>query len=236
MQKTGNGRAMDTLPFPASGGFRVGSFFYVLNPNVFSSFGITSILSTASIQGIIALGLMMELTTGNFDLSIGATAGFSAAVLGAIMANASPNWYIPAVFVALAAAVLVGLLNAFITVRIGVPAFVGTMAIRSLLSGAISFLTNNTIFYSNNWGETYKLLGQGKIRNVIPYCCLIFLVICVACYIFLEHTKTGRYICSTGVFRSTFSPRSCLICSANEFSPFPSISPLRHGSCPRQMF
>ena len=77
----------------------------------FSSFGITSILSTASIQGIIALGLMMELTTGNFDLSIGATAGFSAAVLGAIMANASPNWYIPAVFIALAAAVLVGLLK-----------------------------------------------------------------------------------------------------------------------------
>ena len=97
---------------------------------------------------------------------------------------------------------LVGLLNAFITVRIGVPAFVGTMAIRSLLSGAISFLTNNTIFYSNNWGETYKLLGQGKIRNVIPYCCLIFLVICVACYIFLEHTKTGRYIYATGANRS----------------------------------
>ena len=91
---------------------------------------------------------------------------------------------------------------AFITVRIGVPAFVGTMAIRSLLSGAISFLTNNTIFYSNNWGETYKLLGQGKIRNVIPYCCLIFLVICVACYIFLEHTKTGRYIYATGANRS----------------------------------
>ena len=131
-------------------GLGLALLFYVLNPNVFSSFGITSILSTASIQGIIALGLMMELTTGNFDLSIGATAGFSAAVLGAIMANASPNWYIPAVFVALAAAVLVGLLNAFITVRIGVPAFVGTMAIRSLLSGAISFLTNNTIFYSNN--------------------------------------------------------------------------------------
>ena len=183
-------------------GLGLALLFYVLNPNVFSSFGITSILSTASIQGIIALGLMMELTTGNFDLSIGATAGFSAAVLGAIMANASPNWYIPAVFIALAAAVLVGLLNAFITVRIGVPAFVGTMAIRSLLSGAISFLTNNTIFYSNNWGETYKLLGQGKIRNVIPYCCLIFLVICVACYIFLEHTKTGRYIYATGANRS----------------------------------
>ena len=114
------------------------------------------------------------------------------------------EWLIktPGVVFALAAAVLVGLLNAFITVRIGVPAFVGTMAIRSLLSGAISFLTNNTIFYSNNWGETYKLLGQGKIRNVIPYCCLIFLVICVACYIFLEHTKTGRYIYATGANRS----------------------------------
>ena len=62
-------------------GLGLALLFYVLNPNVFSSFGITSILSTASIQGIIALGLMMELTTGNFDLSIGATAGFSAAVL-----------------------------------------------------------------------------------------------------------------------------------------------------------
>ena len=178
---------MDTLPFPASGGFGVGFFILCVESKCF-------FLLWNNIN------FVNGIYTGHY--SIGATAGFSAAVLGAIMANASPNWYIPAVFVALAAAVLVGLLNAFITVRIGVPAFVGTMAIRSLLSGAISFLTNNTIFYSNNWGETYKLLGQGKIRNVIPYCCLIFLVICVACYIFLEHTKTGRYIYATGANRS----------------------------------
>ena len=176
--------------------------FYILNPNVFSAFGLTSILSTASIQGIIALGLMLELTTGNFDLSIGATAGFSAAILGAIMANAGPGWYVPAILIALAAAVLVGLFNAFITVRIGVPAFIGTMAIRSLLSGGVALLTNNTIFFSNNWGETYKVLGQGKLGDVLPYCCLIFIVICIVVHIFLEHTTTGRYIYATGANRT----------------------------------
>ena len=114
------------------------------------------------------------------------------------MTQAGPQWYIPAIFVSLAAAVLVGLFNAFITVKIGVPAFIGTMAIRSLLSGGVALLTNNTIFYSNNWGETYKILGQGKLGNVLPYCCIIFIVICIVVHVFLEHTTTGRYIYATG--------------------------------------
>ena len=40
-------------------GIGLALLFSVLHPKVFSSFGITSILSPASIQGIIALGLMM---------------------------------------------------------------------------------------------------------------------------------------------------------------------------------
>lgn len=176
--------------------------FYVANPNIFTPFSLMSILSTASIQGIISLGLMLELTTGNFDLSIGATAGFSAAVLGAIMSVAGPEWYIPAMIVAILAAVLVGLFNAFISVKIGVPAFIGTMAIRSLLSGLVSLLTNNAMYYSTNWGEQYKVLGSGKLGGVVPYCVIIFLVICGAVYIFLEKTTIGRYVYATGANRT----------------------------------
>lgn len=179
----------------------VTAIFYIMNPNIFSAYGLVSIFSTASIQGIIALGLMLELTTGNFDLSIGATAGFSAAVLGFIMSKAAPHWYPLAIVAAIAAAILVGLFNAFITVKIGVPAFIGTMAIRSLLSGLVSLMTNNTVYFSSNWGDTYKFLGQGKIGGV-PFCLLIFIGICVIIYVFLEKTKTGRYIYATGANRT----------------------------------
>ncbi|MDP4109994.1 MAG: ABC transporter permease [Bacillota bacterium] len=180
----------------------VAAVFGIANPRLYGLTGMTTIISTFSIQGIIALGLMMEMTTGNFDLAIGANAGFAAAVVGAIMSYAPPKFYIPAVIIGILAAMLVGGLNAFITVKIGVPAFIGTMAMRSVLSGLISYMTKNVTYFSKNWDNTFRFIGQSKIGGIIPCPLIFFVVICFATYLFLERSKTGRYIYATGANRT----------------------------------
>ena len=178
------------------------ALFGGLNKNIFSTMGTTAIIMTTSIQGILALGLMLELTTGNFDLAFGANAGFAAAIVGRIMSSAQPSLYPVVILVGIIAAATVGAISAFLTVKVGIPAFVATLAMRSVLGAFTSLLTNNTTYYSYNWGNTYRILGQGKLFDVIPYAFVIFVIVAVIIYIFTEKSKTGRYIFATGANRT----------------------------------
>ena len=61
--------------------------FYIANPRVFSAGSVESMLATASMQGIVGLGLMFVMTTGVFDLAAGMKSALAASIVGAMVAD-----------------------------------------------------------------------------------------------------------------------------------------------------
>jgi ribose transport system permease protein len=83
---------------------------------------------------ILALAVTLPLRAGEFDLSISAVAVGAATVVATL--TAQHGWAVgPAIVVALACGVIVGVVNAVVVVGIGVNAFIATLGSMTLVAG-----------------------------------------------------------------------------------------------------
>ena len=129
-----------------------------------------------SFLGLAAFAMSFLMIAGEIDLSSGATAGLSAAVAGALMMNLGwSEWASCAA--ALAVAVLVGLLNAFIVLKIRMPSFFATLGTSFLVSGLAIWILKGAWFYVGD--QIPSLL---KVLNPSPLFALpwIFIALLIA--------------------------------------------------------
>src|SRR5258708_14145550 len=88
--------------------------FSILYPSSFANFAnFSAIVRNLAFEGILAVGMMLMLVGGNFDLSVGAMASMSGVITGALMKVL--NWPVPVpVASGLLIATVAALLNGFI--------------------------------------------------------------------------------------------------------------------------
>ena len=117
------------------------ALFSILRPETFATrSNFETILGSQSVLVVLSLGLILPLTVGEFDLSIGANLGFSAVVIA--VTNVELGWPIGiAVLCGIAAGVTVGSVNGFLIVLVGVDAVIATVAMSTLLVGLSFGLT-----------------------------------------------------------------------------------------------
>ncbi|WP_372410252.1 sugar ABC transporter permease [Streptomyces luteireticuli] len=88
---------------------------------------LSNLLVTAAGTGLIAVGIVFVLILGEIDLSVGSVSGLAAAVFAVLNVNhGMPEWL--ALLLALLSGTVAGVLHGFFFARIGVPAFVVTLA------------------------------------------------------------------------------------------------------------
>ena len=92
---------------------------------------------------VIALGIIIPLTAGDYDLSIASVAGLSAMVIAVL--NVNYHWaIIPSIVIAMLSCLAVGGLNAFVVIALGVESIVATLGMGTLLGGIVLFISNST--------------------------------------------------------------------------------------------
>ncbi|MFG2648293.1 sugar ABC transporter permease [Streptomyces sp. NPDC048436] len=107
--------------------------------------------------GLIATGIVFVLLLGEIDLSVGSVAGLTAAVSSVLAIKQDVNEGL-AVIIGLAAAAAIGALHGFFFARVGVPAFVVTLAGFLGWSGLQLYVLGNTLSLNNiSDGIIYKL-------------------------------------------------------------------------------
>ena len=99
---------------------------------------IANILYQSSFVAIIAVPMTLVLISGNFDLSVAATAALSAACV-LILSDAVGIY--AAMAVALAAGALIGLINAAVVQGLRINAFIVTLATMTALRGVLLIVT-----------------------------------------------------------------------------------------------
>jgi ribose/xylose/arabinose/galactoside ABC-type transport system permease subunit len=170
--------------------------FSLLLPEVFSTpSNIEFLLFSSAGLGVLVLAESLCLLSGNFDLSVGSIAGFSAMFSALFVAEwfpASPG--IVGVAVALLVGAAIGSMNGFSVAYIGVNPFLQTLAFLIIWRGGVILLQTTTVF---SLPASYTYLGGGELGFLpaaIPFVITLYIIM----WYFLRYTRTGMAIVSTG--------------------------------------
>ena len=140
--------------------------FWWLNPVFLDPRNLANLLFDAAAVGCIALGVVCVLLLGEIDLSIGSMSGLASAILGVIWVRMGLP--VPlAIFVALAAGALMGLIYAVALNRFGMPSFVSTLAGLLAMLGLQLYLLGAT--GSINLPFASPLVRFGQIHTMPPW-------------------------------------------------------------------
>jgi ribose transport system permease protein len=169
--------------------------FSVLLPDTFFTVGnFRTIVSSQAVLMMVALGLTLPLSTGEFDLSIGSMLG-CAAVLTAYFTG-ELHWPLLLVVVAtVGVGVIAGALNGFFVVRVGVNAFIGTLGTSTILTGLTLAVSGGQIL--NSVAQPLVDFVQYQIFGLAVPVYIAFALAIVLWYVY-EHTPQGRYLFFVG--------------------------------------
>ena len=166
-------------------GFATNSFW---TPN-----NISNLLRQGSMTAILAVGQTLVIITAGIDLSVGAVVGFASVILAWLLAAGLPVWL--AIILTLLMGVAIGSFHAFGIVRMGLPAFIITLATLTSLRGIGLLITNgSTISISN---DAFTDFARADFLGV-PSLFWMVIVVAVPAYVFLHLSRWGRYLFAVG--------------------------------------
>jgi ribose transport system permease protein len=173
----------------------------LLNPNKYQTMnGIMTFLRTASPLAVLAVGEMLVLALGGFDLSVGAIVTFVVLVSSKLLANDPANAY-PAILIMLGFGIAIGLVNGLVVSYLKVPSFIATLGMMLLVRGGAlywvggapqGYLTDNWRAFGRNYIQYVPLFGR------IPYALIVLIVIGIFTYFIFHRAHFGKQILAIG--------------------------------------
>lgn len=171
--------------------------FGILRPGFLQPINLLDIISTASLVGTMGMGAGIVMMVGEMNFGVAAEATLTASILGWSLGKGYMPAYVAALLAALVLIGLMGVLDSFFAVILGVPAFIATLAISKINDGFVRLLTENKTMYYSSWPELFTFIGQGKIAG-IPVITIVFVLIIAALWFLMEKTRLGSYIEAVG--------------------------------------
>jgi ribose transport system permease protein len=155
-----------------------------------------NILASQVVLAIIALGSIVPLVCGQFDLSVGSVAGMTSVFTAASYAR----WHFPlwaGILLGIGLGALVGTVNGLVVTRFGVNALITTLGSASVVTGLVNWYTNGTSIIQDI-PTTLTDFGSGNWLGV-PKALYLLVAVALLIWYLLEHTPFGRYLHSVGV-------------------------------------
>ncbi|GHV85243.1 ribose ABC transporter permease [Spirochaetia bacterium] len=158
----------------------------------FSSHNLGSLITSTSPEGIVALGMMMLLISGVFDLSVGSVMclGGLVAAIALTLGFSTPV----SVCLGLGSGLVIGFLNGVITELGGVNPLITTIGMMYIVRGIteITLVRRGKAGYGD-FPEAFRQLGQGRFLG-IHYMLWMLFMLAVIFTIFLVKRRGGRQI------------------------------------------
>ncbi len=165
-----------------------------LSTNSFwTSNNISNLLRQGAMTAILAVGQTFVIITAGIDLSVGAVVGFSSVTIAWLLAHGVPLW--PAIGITLLVGVFIGAFHAFGIVRMGLPAFIITLATLTSLRGIGLLITNGSTISITN--ESFANFSRADFLGV-PSLFWMVIVVAIPAFVFLHLSRWGRYLFAVG--------------------------------------
>jgi ribose transport system permease protein len=171
-------------------------FFSYLMPRSFMNWGNFSIMFASYAPALLlALAIIVPLTAGDFDLSVGATLTLSSCLIGVL--NVWAGLPIGLVLVlAILGGIAVGLVNALFIIYFRVPSLVVTLGTTSLITGIVQWMTNSSTIGGIDNALINAVVG-GRFLGV-PYAFYYAFVAAVILSYVFDFTPLGRKLLFVG--------------------------------------
>ncbi|MGZ9223051.1 MAG: ABC transporter permease [Anaerolineales bacterium] len=172
----------------------------VLSESYQTTPGIMTFLRRASPLAILAIGEMMVLASGGFDLSIGSIV--TMVVLGSsLVLNDDPTKASSAILIMLGLGLVIGLVNGLVVSFLKIPSFIATLGMLLLVKGGALYWVGGAPrgYLTDNW----RAFGRGYFENVplvgrFPYALLILIVIALISYFIFHRSNFGKQVLAIG--------------------------------------
>ncbi|HKP70058.1 MAG TPA: hypothetical protein VJV05_12290, partial [Pyrinomonadaceae bacterium] len=121
---------------------------------------LSNLMTQMSVTGILAVGMLMVIVSGNIDLSVGSVLGFAGGI--AAFSLSIMGYGVPvAILFAIVIGTIIGLFHGALTAYLNIPAFIVTLGGLLAWRGAVKWLlSGNTIPISE---DTFKAIGQSNV-------------------------------------------------------------------------
>ena len=188
------------------------AIFCITMPDKFPKIAnIMNILKQASINCLIASGMLCCLITAGIDLSVGSNCVFCTCTIGVLVQNGVTN-PIVLVLAGLAVSTCAGIVNGLLLTRLDLPhPFVSTMGMKNVLWGLALVITGSkSIGFTNKGVDGLMWIGGGSVGVIrdaitnrvtfpgIPFSFILVILVYIIFDIFLRKTALGRQIYCCG--------------------------------------
>lgn len=152
------------------------------------------VAGSQAITAIVALGLLVPVACGAFDLSIAGTLAMSVCVVCKLQSDGRS--VLVSILAALALGVIVGLINSVIVVGLKVDSFIGTLGMSSVLAAGAYWITDGG-FIATGISPDFLELGRKQIFG-LPLPVYYMLALALVLFWVLQYTPAGRYLYAVG--------------------------------------
>lgn len=171
--------------------------FGIILPNTYlTAFNIRSVLGTQSVTALLALGVMIPLAAGNYDLSIGYALGITEVLTIGLQLNNGLSWP-AAVAVAFSVALLIGFINGVLVAFAKIDSFIATLAVGTFVYGLTNWYSGGQQI-AGLLPQSFTNIATVSFFGIIPFPVAIVAIVAVVMYVLLEYSAPGRRLYALG--------------------------------------
>lgn len=154
-----------------------------------------SVASEQAITGMLAIAVVIPLAAGAYDLSVGATINFATIFVVWLQSTKHLGMW-PAIGLAIAAAVAIGVVNGFVVVRLRVNSFIATLGMATIVTAVQSIVVGP----EQPIPPISPAWSQLTTTTVFGFQIVVLYLIAIAflCWWLLAHTPAGRFLYAIG--------------------------------------
>ena len=170
--------------------------FSALRPEIYPTAGnLQNVLGSQAVLLVLATGLLVPLTAGEFDLSIASTMSLSAMTVSVL--NVQHGWSLAtAILMALVATLVVGAVNAFCVVAMHIDSFIVTLGSGTLVLGVVQWMSDSTSVTGVD--DALVTATVGTRIGGLPLQFFYAVVVVVVVTLIFEKTPVGRRLLFVG--------------------------------------
>ena len=168
-------------------------FATILSPSFLSVTNLFNVFKQITVAGIVGCGMTFVILTGGIDLSVGSILGLSGVLASGVLASTGNTAV--AVAVSLTVGIACGAVNGFFVSVCGIPPFISTLGMMTLLRGVILVYTKGSPIPIKS--DAYKFFGKGSIAG-IPVPVIILIIVFLLAHYILTQTSYGRSVYVVG--------------------------------------
>ena len=176
--------------------FLILAVLVILSPNSFARpTNLINILKQASINGILATGMMFVIISGGIDLSVGSTVAL-AGVIAATYAHPGEYPLVVPIALSMLVGLAAGIANGLIVAFGNIPPFIVTLGSMTIIRGLALIASNGQPVF--NVTKAFENIAGGFVLQYIPHLVIFFLSVTAISAFILTRTVFGRRVYAVG--------------------------------------